>query len=543
MITLPKLYNYTMPHPLDRTGQQEAFEAVAKWYAESDKQYMILSAPTGLGKTGILAQMSSHARVMALARTKVLLDSVYAGDYDFDQLQGKGNHPCRISPITHRADVCALPDTISTDDRHEQCTDSGLCSYYVELDKFRRSHKAVTTYAKYVSDRNLQSYNSPDLYAFDEAHEVPEAVIERAGINMNTSNTKKYPYLDGFPGLTDDEDMPFEDGIKVMRALYSTAAKNRPVQRKLQSEMTVKEEIEFKRQVMRHTQFLKRIEESGKMMVKSNDEGINIWHYSSSYSGDFSARPMSAEYHFKQIFGTGDRKTLLMSATITPLIANQLGIDPNDFEFHEAPQQYPVYMRKIWDLGLPSMGKMATDKNPALRVMQAQRISDILKLRPDVSSVILTSSKVKANRLTAMLRQYGHDVFTPPIALGTDKQLKAWEKYRKPGATCVSYNFWEGVSLDLDSMLFIADFKYPDLGTPFERARADRSWEVFYYRGAVYVAQGSGRIQRGHLRDYLPVGGPGNMVGKMVFLAAGNYSRIAKLAPGDFAQRITPWPW
>lgn len=532
---LPQLYDYTLPHKLDRVGQVEAFEAVMEWY-EGPKQYMILSAPTGIGKTAVVAEMSKYARIMALARTKVLLTSVYKGDYNFDELQGKINHPCRVSPVTHRADVCAMGDEFDKEERYELCEGSGGCSYYVQYDKFCASERAVTTYAKYTTDR--REYNSPSMFIFDEAHEVPDLVIERSGINLDVN---KHKFLKGYGLISDHDDIGHEVGIEMMRKLYTTAVKNAPKLKKARSKMSTAENLEFTRSVIRHRQFLKRLEESGKLMVESDLQGLNIWHYSSTAAGNFSARPMSAGYHFKHILNTGIQKTLMMSATIDEKFSEFVGLTPEEVTFYQAPQQFPVTMRRIYDLGVPGMGHAATKKSPALYNIQAVMISNVLKLRPDVSSVILVTSKVKAYNLGEKLQRLGHDVFVPQPGVGTDIQLKTWENYRKPGAVCVSYNFWEGVSLNNDHMLFIAGIKYPDLGSAFEKARANRSWSEFNYRAAINVIQGTGREQRGYLTDYLPVGSPTNLTGKMVFIADGNWARIAPFAPGDFVERIVPW--
>lgn len=525
MTTPPKLYDYIMPHPLDRIGQTEAFNAIMKWFETPDQQYLILSAPTGIGKTGLVAELSQYAKVMALVRTKVLQEAVYLGDYDFDLIKGKRNYPCNHSPNSHQADVCA----ITTEDKYDMCEGSGRCEYFVKYEKFCRSHKASTTYAKFISDR--RPYNTPDVYVFDEAHEVPEIVIEQSGVDLSTGHI----FLKGFGDLDDNHDIGFGEGIKLMRRVYSTALKNVPKLKKSRYSISDAEKVDHKRKMIRHRYFLKRVEDTAKLMIQSDSDGLNIWHYSSTSDGNFSARPMTASYHFKNILNTGSQKTLLMTATITPLMAEMLGLEDDEFTFHEAPQQFPVSMRPIYDLGQPGMGTKATRNNPVLWNIQALKISNVLKLRPDVSSVVLVTSKVKAENLADRLQNLGHDTFLPPIGLGTDIQLRAWENYRKPGAVCVSYNFWEGVSLDLDHMLFIAGIKYPDLSSAFERARANRSWKEFKYRAAINVVQGAGRIQRGHFDDYLPIGN------KQVFIVDGNWTNIKGFAPGDFAERIIPW--
>lgn len=525
-MTPPIINAYISKHLLDRIGQQETFEVILDWYANSPQQYFILSAPTGVGKTAIIAEMSKYAWVMALAKTKALLSSVY-NNYGFTELKGKRNHACAFAPHTHQADVCAIPDHFDAQEKYDICQGSGECSYYVQLDEFKSSYQAVTTYAKFMTDKKAN--NHPGLYSFDEAHELEEMVIEESGVNININNLRSYPYLKGFGKLKNNDDLGFDEGIALMRKIYLVASQNPPVKPKGDS---IEEMVTYKRRMIRYRRFLDRIVSSGKLMADAEKEGLNIWHYSTEYNGNFSARPMTAAYHFKNVFGTGSTKTLLVSATISPYDAELLGLTEDEFVFYEAPQQYPPHMRPIYDLGQPGMGKKATDKNPSLWNIQALKISEQLKKRPDVSSVVVTTSKAKAAKIYNLLKRFGHDAFLPPENLGTDLQLAAWGNYRKSGAVCVSYNFWEGVSLKKDKMLFIAGIKYPDLSSAFQHAMAARSWKRFNHKAAMHLTQVSGRIQRGDLSDYLPIGN------KQVFLVDGNYTRVLPFCPGDFSQRI-----
>lgn len=524
----PTIDDYTLHHPLDRRGQTEAFEVLQDWYYNSDKRFMIFSAPTGVGKTGIVSELSRYARTLALVRTKVLQDDVYAS-YRYRTIKGKRNYPCKNDPRNRQADVC----NVSKEYKGNFCIKGG-CQYYVELDKFTHSFRAATTYSKYLADKG-KTQNYPDLFVCDEAHELSELVIDSAGLQVSI---KYHPFMNGFGDYQKTDYLGFDDTIKLLRKMYQVAKRNAPKIEKSGSHPTKKELIKHQRAVIRHSRFLSRIEETANYIKQSERDDLNIWHSSiSGPDGDILIKPMTAAYHFRDVmlFNESSSKVLLMSATISEYEAELLGIQ-DDYQFYEAPQQYPTALRPIYDLGQPGMGVKNLEKNPSLFNIQAVRISTVLKMRPDVSSVILTTSKEKACIITEHLTRMGHNVFNPPADVGTDLQLAAWESCRKPGAVCVSYNFWVGVNLSADKMLFLANVKYPDLRIPFERDRLDRSPREFNYRAAVYAVQGAGRIQRGYREDYLPMGN------KMVFIVDGNFKKIKSFAPGDFAERIIPWP-
>ena len=83
---------YTLPHLLDRPGQQDTLD----WIMESDKPFSILNAPTGFGKSPLPAATSLGYRTMVLVLHKSLQSANYRDIYDFDILYGKSNYPCEI---------------------------------------------------------------------------------------------------------------------------------------------------------------------------------------------------------------------------------------------------------------------------------------------------------------------------------------------------------------------------------------------------------------------------------------------------------------
>ena len=519
------IHPYEM-HPLDRRGQQETFDAVLKWYF-GPKQYLILSADTGLGKTAIIAALSRYTRILSLVSTKLLQDDTY-GEYRFPTLKGKANYPCAFNP-DYQADVCAIPAHITGQAREAICQ-SGGCQYYEKLYDLCYSPRACLNYSKYLSDGE-QDFNRPGVLALDEAHELPEIVIESSGF---ATNIKLNRFLKGYGPFDINDDIPIEQAIEMMRRMYRIALVNIPSLEKTTTQ-TTKEIIRHRRRLKRHQSYIDRIVGTAKRAMGSEEQGHNIWHFSTTYSGEFSAKPITASADFKSIMRIGRRKCILLSATITPMIADMLGIEKSEFEFYEASRPYPAYLRPVYDLNVKGMGHKQTKKAPALWSIQSVKISNILKQYPEWSAVILTSSKAKGSALAGRLKALGHDVFTPPLDIGTDKQLEAWKAYRKPGAVCISHNFWTGVSLREDRLLFIASIRFPDISTPLEKARMGRSMKEFLYRAAVYLVQGCGRNQRGFLEDYLPVGQ------RFVFLADGNYKRVKAFAPGDFKERLRPW--
>ena len=79
---------YGVGHSEWRPGQLESVEQIL---GMDGGAAMVLSAPTGSGKTALARAVSSRQSVTALCRTKMLQQENYADTYQFDVLFGRGN--------------------------------------------------------------------------------------------------------------------------------------------------------------------------------------------------------------------------------------------------------------------------------------------------------------------------------------------------------------------------------------------------------------------------------------------------------------------
>lgn len=540
---------WVMPHELTRKGQNEAFIELIKFMNSADKSIFCLDAPTGTGKTGIVARLSEYFRVMALVRTKNLQDTVYEGGYGFPSLKGKGSYPCNHARELeeYSAENCAINYTaISRETGMSELQIFGeycgpkKCPYHIQKELVMESNRMVTNYSKFLLDPKI--HNKPQVLVFDEAHELVDLVIDMAGATFNFIESK---FITMDP-LRVNEDIPIDQGLSILRGLYADVASNRPVQpTKFKSEGHRRF---FVREVQRYERLLAKILGLG-LMVKE-DYNVNVskdqsstnerslWYFHSTSDGCFHVRPLTAKYHFNKLFiRSNTRKYITMSATIKPEIFTYLGAPLGDVEYHRVEPLYSPQLRPIVDLKCPRMGYSNFKKNPNIQFLQAVKISEAIKNKWEVdgeksSGVILVSSKAKARNLGKFLSNMGFNIFIPPDNAGTDIQLKAWEDARRPGTICISWNFWEGVSLDDDKILIIGSIPFPDLSSPFERARFELDPGEFLWRGAVKFTQGLGRIWRGNPTDYIPWGN------KFVSIADANYTRVLKKCPGDVGECI-----
>src|SRR5512139_3104700 len=91
-----------------RTGQKEAIRFVA----EASRQYTVISAPTGTGKSLIgMCAGATFPRFIYLCSTKQLQAQLEEDFSEARVMMGRGNFPCNVDPANRTADHCTHTQT------------------------------------------------------------------------------------------------------------------------------------------------------------------------------------------------------------------------------------------------------------------------------------------------------------------------------------------------------------------------------------------------------------------------------------------------
>lgn len=496
---------YKLFHPLDRLGQSEAID----WILNSDKQYNILRAPTGFGKSPLAAAASIEFRTLALVLHKSLQSANYQDQYEFEILYGTTNYPCieknkskKIDQPRYTAYDCGNPDCDCPYQRQElQC----LSSLRVSLN-----------YAKFLTSKPFVDRFEPEYLFLDEAHNLPGIVTNFVGFTLNWDNeflksTNKIK-PSSFSRLN------YNETTDLFRQCAVAVKSNKP---------NVSEDLKLWRKWKRLNQKINVVN-----TLIGNSAGED-WYYEADEK-QLIIKPLTAKYHFKKLFGVAD-KIILMSATIRPSIAERLGLKDHEWDYHEVPNSWPAPSRLVYDLGGPAINYNSSEAD---KRENAKRILSVLS--SDKSGIIHVTSKNQATELKDKLLWNCYqevdgmeyiDFYIPPFRLSTDMQYQEWQQARKPGTYCISWNFHEGVDLGEDDISITAKIPWINFSSSYEKARMEYDQQWYLEQAAMKLEQSCGRIRRGKPEHYLPGA-------KQVYIADSSWYRLKTLLSDDFRKSI-----
>lgn len=498
---------YQLPHKLDRPFQPDVLE----WILESGKQYLILCAPTGFGKSPLPAACSIDFRTLVLVLHKSLQSTNYRDSYNFEILYGKSNYPCdepRISKKQILLPGFSAPKFTAYDCGNPDCQ----CPYQAKVLDCLYSNRVCLNYAKYLSTRSFVNSYQPEMLFLDEAHNLPETITEFVGITLDYDN--EFLQCNGSGNIKPVASyvMNYNEAMAIFRQLARACEANKPKQ---------SEDLQRWRKWKRlHTKI-----QTTNEILGSGD--LKDWYYETT-TEKILIKPLTAKYHFKRLFGVAD-KVILMSATIKPSIASRLGLNEDEYDFMEVPSNWPVPTRLIYDLNAPKMNWKNRQK-PETKEEQVRLISRVLEINK--SGIIHTMSKSQAYELASMLSYYNSDLsfHCPQVGVGTEEQLEEWYQIRQSGTYCVSWSFHEGVDLGNEGINIMAKVPFSSLGSNYEQAKKDYDISWYLEKAAYIMEQLFGRHQRGIASHY-----NGN---KLAFIADGSWYGLKTRLSSDFLRRI-----
>jgi Rad3-related DNA helicase len=472
---------YKLPHLLDRPGQQDALD----WILNSDKKYLILCAPTGFGKSPLAAACSIDFRVLTLVLHKSLQDANYKQQYAFDILYGKSNYPCTEKNEKAQKQASFLPRQYFTafDCGNPECE----CPYQEQEQHCLQSQRVSLNYAKALMSRKFSEQFEADFLFLDEAHNLPEITMSHVGLTIDWDN--EFLQSNGRIQPTFEGRLNYDEAMVLFRQCARAIERAKPSQR---------EDLKRWRKWKRLHQ---KIHVTNDILITGS---LKDWYYD------------------------------MMSATIRPSIAERLGLEPDEFDFYEVPNPWPVPTRLIYDLGGPAMGYEKDENKRIKKVMkQAGIIADIL--RDDVSGIIHTTSKAQARELAGILRDMtGFDFLVPTMGIGTDRQLQEWYDLTGPGIYCISWCFHEGVDLGNDDIIVIAKVPYASLASNYNQAKKNYDTGWYLEKTAYALQQAAGRNRRGKLEHY-------TNGARQVFIADSSWHRLKTLLSDDFLKSVRNW--
>jgi Rad3-related DNA helicase len=378
-------------------------------------------------------------RSIALVLHKSLQTANYEEQYDFEVLFGKGNYPCEDKTDKPKMQPSFLPSQLLT---AYDCGETGCeCPYQLQYECCMRSNRVSLNYAKFLMSKPFTRDYEPQYLFLDEAHNLPSIVTDFVGCTIDWDNE----FLQCNGGIKPREQgrLALNEAMNLFRQCARAVDANE-----------VKQRDDLVRWRKWHRLWLK-IRMTNDILTTSD---LRDWYFEAN-DDQLIIKPLTAKYHFKRLFGMA-YKVVLMSATIKPSIAERLGLEDDEWDYHEAPNVWPVPSRLIYDLGGPAINYKSSDED---KQEQASLIASILQT--DKTGTIHVMSKSQAKQLKYRLGNIvaGIKFHLPTIGIGTDNQLQEWYDVRQPGIYCISWCFHEGVDLGGDDIGVLGKVPYTSL--------------------------------------------------------------------------------
>lgn len=482
-------------HDSWREGQLET----VRWAINTMPSVGFLEAPTGSGKSACSKAISSAYRVITLTETKSLQDQ-YGGVYSADILKGRGNYSC-IHVGARRnatAEDCMFSEEGSGGMDH--CPYANDCPYLLAKQIAIHSPFSCLNYAYWMTSRVFAARHQGVLVC-DEAHGVPDQVINRAGFSIRERNREEYdlppfPIIKEAQGLLARVENPLQPSIDWLTAAL-------PALRRVYSQLQYEAEKDpsVRKQARRAEYLGMKLNATLGALTICSDE----WFIESTPRVSFSVKPLTARNHFRSFFAGPNRRILMMSATLgnPEAMAKELGLEEGEWDSRVVPNAWPAWRRPVYRLPSPRLSYKSSEAEYG---EQADMIAKaILSVPHDWAGIIHVTRKSEAKLLAERLARRGLQdrVWVTP-ELGTSQQLDAWEvrKAKRPGSLMLSWSFHQGFDGLEERICCTAKVQFPSLGDKYEQRRFEFSKEMYQQRAAHMMEQSQGRTRRGREEDY-----------------------------------------
>lgn len=482
IIMVKELDKYSLPDKFQNWAkyQRKTVERIVN----SDKKYFVLRAPTGSGKSlmGVVSGMDLDVKTYYIVHNIQLQDQII-NDFPFvAQVKGRSNFHCVASMIGETCDPgrnCASG---------KKCIYKSECEYQVQKEIAMESKFVVFNYAYFLAIINSKygGFDDPGLVVLDEAHIADSALSGYVNFDMSErqlaiSNirfpTKGEDVFEWLEYLQDES----ECGIERMKE-------------QLKGDINEEKVGGINQGIKR----FKTINYKSTFLIDNVDDDWIIEQYHDGYSEHVRFVPVWVNKFSHLLLGHAD-KYLLMSATISKLDMELLGIKENEMEFLDMPSTFDPSNMPVIYYGFEKINRH-TDRASLTTV-----IDGLIKRHHNEKGVLHTVSYSLAKYIlehskhdARMIANSGEQLYTDAMIL--DKRGEAISEFLESDdpSILVSPSVETGLDLkdDLGRWQIICKVPFASLGDKIViRRKEDRP--IWYTSDAINrIVQGSGRVCR-----------------------------------------------
>lgn len=539
-IQIEEAYDRLGFKPRDR--QLDHVERILGAFLDDDVRHLILSAPTGTGKSiiGAVVADAVHQIKMPyqqsgasflLTATNVLGQQYYdtfASDRDrndtmFRFIKGANNYNCSALSTDEEpqtAENCAVRifqksgmDAVIA----EHC---GSCEFFMNRQLRDKSRHLITNYSYYFTDRLASQLLAPrTLCVWDEAHLLNDLYTDHCAIEFSERSLKKCAQE-----VTDHLSLGGTDIFKHLKMVTSHLAAAKIDDQSYMTYLRILADVyvmiseaaasEAERNVRNQTQYLKlnRLAKrygglSGKILDLLEHEYPHVFEYkpkdvkSQQSDHEVTVKPIFVSRMFESLCNA--KHNLLMSATISDQYARRtLTLEPAEKTRHiRLEPQFPPANKKVvffkpMTLNYTTMKDEATVKKLCASAHQIVQHHTNLKER----GIVLAPSFKIVQSIAGTLRNTttGVRIFEHQQGEKLVDWLNAFKDYDKGPAVLLTPSGFEGLDLpgDFSRYQIITKMPFGSLGDRRIRVIADSYPDLYQLIALAKCVQGAGRSVR-----------------------------------------------
>ena len=519
--SFPKEYT---PRPLQEKLIEEIQDKV-----NSGAKVILLSAPTGIGKSLIAASVAGYFGSSFVVTASKHLQDQYTKDMPwFKPNKGMPNFACHKMMEKHGVDLtetdfavqnkwtCDMgPCTVTVEENKERVKKTCKykpklddvvqgkikpddCLYYLQKYQSLISSHSIWNYASYFQMMKYQKekyaeYLNKKVAIFDEAHRIEDQIIQFVGIDIYERNLNECRIDAENYDLQDINDvMKLSDGLSESYARQIS---------ELEESNAFAQNPDYEVVQTLENKYKKYAEARAEIYSNKQNFILNKPYYDEG--GKFrslSVKPLDISKYVSTFFDHPVQ--IFMSATIDKeSFCENSGFDPETVEIVDTQiSPFPIENRKVEFTNVKRLSYSST-KDDEQQVIK--KIDEIMTRYSDKKGLVLTSSKSRCFEILENLSEENKKRIRICHSFNADGKTQdqiVQEHAESTNGVLLSSSLWEGVDLkeDLSRFQIIAKAPYPMLSETRTKIKMEK-YPLWYKAQAIMkLLQGFGRS----IRDY-----------------------------------------
>ena len=505
-----------------RDAQKEILDAIQQ-KLKSGYQKILLSAPTGIGKSAIaLTLAKSYEKSFVVTSSRNLQDQ-YINDFEIlVPVKGKSNFPCFKQMEKKKIDLqeydVAMRQGLTCDKGEcEERTKDGkrqnckfkpriqafqektfqeiICHYYEQKFSALLADHSVWNYSSYFqivkyNRSTYADYLNRTISIFDEAHSIENQIIQFVGIDILKKHIDECGIRIASYDLTDIEMI-----IELMRDIVEFYGRE---VKEIRESRTYQENPDYNR-ISKLDSNVDRFARA-RFEIASDPENfiINEPELEAGKFKSITIKPLDVSKYVKSFCITPFQ--IFMSATIDkPSFCENMGFAPDEIAFVDTPRSpFLLENRKVEFLNTARLSY----KSPKVNENRVWlKIDEILSKHKNQKGLILTSSRLRCKNIVKNLSSKNKKRVRicharNPYGKTQDDVLK--EHAKSKDGVLVSSSLWMGVDLkdDLSRFQIIAKAPYPNYTEKWIESKMERYPLWYSSQTITKILQGLGRSIR-----------------------------------------------